>query len=348
VSVLSLLLACTSEAPDAVLAYVRDEDAAGYTIAPRALPELTDPRTMSGTLGDVRHGGRIVGTGTAEHYTGGRALTVRFVEKDGVAVPLDQDGLLVYSFYGHLADAVNELDAHGVDTSPIFPIDLAWNPAVSPLLELSPADNAAYAIGANLFLLLPDGDDRDVPLLANAGVVTHELGHALLHLLMVGDPLMDPIVTDATTLSGMWQASLHEGFADSLAVLLLDDARFLDASIVMPAREVDADAALTTALLPNPLALEGSLLPVYDPYPLGTVFASVVWDIRLATDDPGATLDLLLRGVRAWAPEDEGDIEGGAFLSALVGAADPGLQYDAACAAIGARVGDLLVVDGCP
>lgn len=343
---LTLLLACTSEAPDAVLAYVRGDD--GYVIEPRSLPELEDPRTVKGTLGDMRHGGRIVGVGENEHYSGGRALSVQYALREGVAVPLDQDGILVYSFYGHLADAVRALDDRGVDTTPIFPLVLAWNPAVSPLLELSPADNAAYAIGANLFLLLPDGDDRDVPLLANAGVVTHELGHALLHLLMLGDPLLAPIVTDGTTEAGMWQASLHEGFADSLAVLLLDDPRFLDPSIAMPARDVDSNALLTSALLPDPEVLAESVLPIYDPYPLGTVFASLVWDIRLTTDDPEGTLDLLVRGVQAWAPEAADDVEGGAFLTALASAASPGPQHDAVCDAIDARMGGLLLVGGCP
>lgn len=343
---IALLYACTSEAPDAVLAYVRGDD--GYAIEARTLPELSDAGTMSGSLGDMRHGGRIVGGAGNEHYSGGRGLVVGYVLRDGVAVPLDQDGLLVYSFYGHLADAVRALGAHGIDTAPIFPIVLAWNPAVSPLLELAPADNAAYAIGANLFLLLPDGDDRDVPLLANAGVVTHELGHALLHLLMVGDPLQEPIVTDVVSEAGMWQAALHEGFADSLAVLLLDDARFLDPSIPMPAREVDAGAVLTTGLLPDVEALADSLLPIYDPYPLGTVFASILWDVRVATDDPAATLDLLVRGVEAWAPEVAADIEGGIFLSGLASAALSGPQHDALCAAIADRIEGLLVVEGCP
>ncbi len=343
---LPLLLACTSPSPDEVLAYVRTDG--GYAIAPRALAALDDPGAMSGTLGQVRHGGRIVGTGDDERYSGGRALTVRFTVQDGVAVPLDQDGLLLFSFYGHLADAVEALDARGVDTSPIFPVDIAWNPAVSPLIELTPADNAAYAIGANLFLLLADGDDRAVPLLANAGVVTHELGHALLHLLTVGDPLEDPLVADPVTEAGMWQAALHEGFADSLAVLLLDDPRFLELSLEMPARQVDAAALLTPSLLPDPDALADSLLPIYDPYPLGTVFASMIWDIRLATDDPDGTLDLLVRGVQAWAPEDDAEMNGAAFLGALAGAAVVGPQLDALCAAVEARGGGLVAAEGCP
>ncbi|MDP2311376.1 MAG: hypothetical protein Q8P41_00610 [Pseudomonadota bacterium] len=344
--VLPLLLACAPGAPDAFLAYVRGDD--GYVVEPRALPALEDAGTMTGTLGSVRHGGRVVGNGAGEQYSGGRGLTVRYVVQDGVAVPLDQDGLLLYSFYGHLADATDTLEAGGLDLDAIFPVDIAWNPAVSPLLELAPADNAAYAIGANVFLLLPDGDNREVPLLANAGVVTHELGHAVLHLLMTGDPSSDPLVADTSTAAGMWQSALHEGFADSLAALTLDDPRFLDVSLDMPARYADTDAVLTAALLPDPAAVADSLLPIYDPYPLGTVFASLMWDIRVATDDAPATLELLFRGVEHWAPSGPDDLDGAVFLGALVAAAEPGTQRDVVCAAVELRIDGLLAVAGCP
>jgi hypothetical protein len=345
VPVLLLLLGCTSRAPDAVLAYLRGAD--GYTIAPRPLPALVDPGTMSGTLGDVRHGGRLVGSDGEERYTGGRGLTVRYGLDEGVAVPADQDGLLLFSFYAHLSDARDALAAQGVDLSPMFPVAIAWNPAVSPLLEVSPADNAAYAIGANLFLLLADGDDRDVPLLANAGVVSHELGHALFHLRMAGDPLAQAIVTDPASRAGMWQASLHEGFADALAALLLDDPRFLDASVTMPARDLDGTAILTEALLPDPDTLADSLLPIYDPYALGTVFASLVWDLRVATDDPEGTLALLLAAVDAWAPAEDADFDGERFLDALHTAAIDVGQQEIVCDAIAVRMDGLLGVEGC-
>jgi len=329
-----------------VLAYVRGAD--GYMITPRALPALEDPGAMSGALGVVRHGGRLVGPEEEQRYTGGRALTVRYAVTDGVAVPADQDGLLLFSFYAHLADARDALAARGVDLGPMFPVGLAWNPAVSPLIELSPADNAAYAIGANLFLLLPDGGDRDVPLLANAGVVTHELGHALFHLRMTGDPLAQPLATDATTRAGMWQASLHEGFADALAALLLDDPRFLAPSVELPARDLDGSAILTEALLPDPDALADALLPIYDPYALGSVFASLVWDLRVASDDADATLALLLAAIDIWAPFEPADIDGQRFLEALHTASIDVDQQDSVCDAIAARMGGLLVVDGCP
>jgi hypothetical protein len=341
-----LLVGCGPAPADAFLAYVRGAD--GYAITPRAIADLDDGRRMEGSLGTIDHGGRLVGSGEDAHYTGGVPLNVRYVVREGVAVPLDVDGLLLYSFYGNLEDTLDSLEGK-VDTSPIFPVDFAWNPAVSPLLELSPVDNAAYAIGSNLFLLLPDGGHRDVPLLANAGVVAHEFGHAVFHLLQVGDPHVQPIVSDTTSEAGLWQSSLHEGFADSLAVLVLDDPHFLSVSIDMPARDVDGSAVLTDALLPanavNDIA--SSVLPIYDPYPLGTVFASTFWDIRVATDDPEGTLDLLLRTPTTWAPETTADMDGFKYLDALVASADAE-QLPAVCAAIATRFAGFYVAGGCP
>lgn len=337
---LAALLGCSSEPPGAVLAYVRED--AGYAVAARALPALEDPGAVSGELGAASHGGRFAG----EDYTGGAPLEVRYAVRDDVAVPLDRDGLLLWSFYGHLADARDALAARGVDIAPIFPVPLAWNPAVSPLFELVPSDNAAYAVGANLFLLLPDGDDRPVPLLANAGVVTHELGHALLHLQMRGDPLAEPLAPDTTTVAGQWQAAIHEGFADALAGLLLDDPAFLDPSLDLPARRLDGDAVLTEALLPS--ADEGAIaiVPTYDPYPLGSVIAAAAWDVREALDDPDRALALLLRGVDAWAPASTEDLDGERFLAAWVAAADEE-EREALCAALDARFGSLLAAEGC-
>ncbi len=323
--------------------YVREAD--GYVVTAREVATLDDPRRVSGALGTVRHGGRLAGD--PARYAGGGALDVRYVVRDGAAVPLDQEGLLLWSFYAHLSDARDALTARGVDVDPIFPVDIAWNAAVSPLFELAPADNAAYAIGSNLFLLLPDGDDRAVPLVANEGVVVHELGHALFHLLTNGDPLADPLAPDASTEPGMWQASLHEGFADSLATLLLDEPGFMDVSVDMPSRRVDGDAALTSALLPSAGGDVTAAL-TYDPYPLGSVFASASWDVRAALDDPERALDLLLRALGTWAPTEPEDLDGEAFLDAWVAAAADDDERAAVCDAVAARFGGILSAEGCP
>lgn len=334
---LAMLPACTSIHPDALLTWIRAADGT-YSIGPRAVPELDDALRMRGELGTITHGGRVVGhsDGSGE-YTGGVDLLVHAdvqqVDGQDVAVPLDEDGLLLYTFYANLAAVRTAVEAHGVDVSAVFPMQAGWNPAVSPLLELAPADNAAYATGANVFLLLPDGNNRDVPVLANEGVIFHEFGHAVFHLLTTGAPQNPPLAGDSTTESYYWQASLHEGFADTLATLLLDDPAFIDASLDLPDRHVDDDhAVVDDSMLPS-TRVDGLL---DDPYPLGTVYASFAWDLREASD-PDSALAVVLDAVDRWGPTQASDVDGVLYLTALLDeAADAGLG-DAACASNEAR-----------
>lgn len=334
---LALLTGCSPIHAGRLLTWVRADDGS-YSIGAQDVPEIDDATHMTGALGTVTHGGRIEtfsdGSGA---YTGGMGLTVHAVERDlggdQVAVPLDEDGLLLYTFYANLAAVHAAVEARGVDTSAIFPMDAAWNPAVSPLFELAPADNAAYATGSNTFLLLPDGGDRDVPILANKGVIFHEFGHAVFHLLMTGDPSAPPLATDPANEAYYWQSSLHEGFADTQATLLLDDPAFIDASLDMPDRHVDDDhAVLTEDMLPA-----NRLDPLLDdPYPLGTVYASFAWDLRVASD-PETAYGIVLDAVSRWAPEKGADVDGTTWLEALLEAADDAGLGDAACASADAR-----------
>ncbi len=333
--------ACTPIQTDHLLAWTRSDDGT-YMIAPRDVPELDDATHMRGALGTVTHGGRIRNNpdGSGD-YTGGVDLVVhadvQTIGGEQVAVPLDEDGLLLYTFYANLAAARTAVEAHGIDTTAIFPMAAAWNPAVSPLLEFAPADNAAYATGANVFMLLPDGDDRDVPVLANEGVIFHEFGHAILHLLMTHDPGAPPLVIDPAVESYYWQASLHEGFADTLATLLLDDPRFIDASLDLPLRHVDDDhAVVDDSMLPSTRMSTDLSQIADDPYPLGTVYASFAWDLREATD-PDTALVIVLDAIARWAPQGASDMDGTVYLSCLLQAADDAGLGDAACASNEAR-----------
>ncbi len=340
---LVFLVGCGPTSADLYLAFVRGTD--GYSVSPREIAALEDAARMSGSLGVIEHGGAFVGDENAPDYTGGVPLDVRFTLVDGVAVPADEDGLLLFTFYADLEDARAIALERKIDVAPIFPVDLAWSPAADWGLELSPADNAAYATGANTFLLLPDGGNRAVPLIANTGVIRHEFGHAIFHLLTAGGAHDAPIVTDIGTTAANWQASLHEGFADSFATLTLDDPRFLDASLKMPDRHVDSDAVMTDDLDPAIAAESADVFSLYDPYPLGTVLASAVWDTRVALDDPDVALDLLVRAADSWeAPED---FSGTSFLDAWAAAVNGPVQRQVVCAAIVQRFAGYYLPEAC-
>jgi hypothetical protein len=328
------VLGCGTTTADAFLAFHRDEDGS-YAVEPVAIPELTDPVTMSGDLGTITHGGLFVGDIANPTYSGGTPLRVGFSTTDGVAIPGDTDGLMLFTFYSHLAAARRAVDERGVDVGPIFPMAGAWNAAADWSLEFSPSDNAAYATGANVFLLLPDGGARDVPLLANQGVIFHEFGHAVFHLLTTGDPSGPPAIDELDSAAANWQASLHEFFADASASLLLDDPRFLDASVSMPRRHVDADAAYTDDLDPADYAASADdLLAFYDPYPLGTVYASVSWDLRKAVGDPGRVYELLAQAAASW--DYSAAFTGEEFWAHVVALADDE-EGPILCAALEAR-----------
>lgn len=308
---------CERETPKQFLAFVRDPDGS-YLIGPRSIPALTDPATLSGDLGTVEHGGRLTGDDLTGPWSGGVPLSVEYDVQDGVAVPFDADGVALFSFYGHLGDVADMLSAAGEPVDELFPVAMAWNPAVSPLFELSPADNAAYATGQHLFVLLPDGGEHPVPLLANAGVVAHESAHMVFHAATAGGVQNPPVVTSVNTEAAFWQASLHEGVADAMAALWLDDPRFLDASFALDSRALDADAVYVESMDPERAAAEAKddLLYFYDPYSLGTVWARTIWSIRVATGDLEGTRALLFRTIHAF--DAENNMNGDGFAAGLI------------------------------
>jgi len=115
---LPVLVATACGAPggeaDRYLAFQRQEG--GWVVAPRDRGTLDDLATLAGSLGEVRTGGIILyeddGSMTSR---GGRALDVGYDVQDGVAVPFDEDGLILWSFYGHLEDLEAELAELGLD-----------------------------------------------------------------------------------------------------------------------------------------------------------------------------------------------------------------------------------------
>ncbi len=347
---LSLLLGC--QPPDAEQYLTWQLAGEGYEVAPRARNTLVDLEQVSGLLGSVLQGGQVLLEDSGDMlYEGGRALHVDFDAQRGVAVPLDEHGLVLWSFYGHLEDLHAELPEHGFDPQEFFPIDAAWTPVIPDLfLEMLPKENAAYATAGHFFILLDDLVAKDVPLAANAGIVRHEFGHALFHWLTTGDVLASaPFDMLSQTEGSLYYSSLHEGFADSFAALTLDEPDFFDGSFDLPERDLSGDHRVEgVEQLPEQflLSADEELLAIYDPYPLGTVFAATAWDHRLAIDDPDEALAILVDGVSLWSSRgDHGD--GWGLLDAWVQSAPAGSPRDALCSAVVLRFGAEVSVDGC-
>lgn len=330
-----LLLACTPQPPaDAYEALVHQGDGV-YQRLPRAIPDLVNAGRLEGLLGDATVGGRLEVDGAVLRHHAGRAPHVLYaLRREGgqdVAVPLDADALVLFSFYGALGDARDALVQAGLPADPLFPVDTALDPALPDLLLAAlPVDNAAYAVTAHTFVLLPDLAERDVPLAANAGVVAHELSHAVFHLVTAGSPQAPSRFTDHPEPDVI--ASLDEGLADLQAALVTGDPRFFDASLVLPARHLDGEATARAALDAVADDVLAELVP--DPYPLGTVFASFGWDLVVAGLDREVLLEAHLLALAAWASAGEPDPW--AWPDALLSALDPG-WLEPGCAAAAVR-----------
>jgi len=293
-----------------------------YTVRARSVPELEDPRRLSGTLGTGYRGGKLL----VEEYRPGARLDIEYVAEGDVGVPLYDDGLILWSFYAHLADTRREITDLGYDIEPSFPIDIAWSPA--SVLDFSAVENAAYSPGAEIFVIFPDLLGGAVPLAGNAGIVRHEFGHAWFDL--ITGSMGEEAESDSTTLA---VRALNEGWADTVATLLLDDPAFLEPSLNMPARDVSGDATATADLYP-PFSPTLTELLSYDPYLLGTVFASLAWDIREATT-PEIALGVAFYALTRWA--DEGVADDIDRFAELLVEETPADALEEACAAHAAR-----------
>lgn len=265
-----LLLGCTPSAPDRFL--VVDGFGGDYDLVESAIPELDDPYRMRGALGNGSVGGYIALETDRVAYRRGGSLGVDYTRDGDLGLPLDADGLALWSFYHSLSSAREQLDGVGFPTNEVFPVDFAFQPTVGGDSLIT--SNAAYvAGGAHVFALLADPPNATLPLAANPMVIRHELGHALFQRIVLDDVR----TYDPTASSDLRISALNEGFADMVASLLLDDPDILGASIPNPSIR---DGRLLTG--PHSTA---TALPLDDDfYSRGTVYASFTWDLRQGDD----------------------------------------------------------------
>lgn len=329
------LVACAPPT-DQFLVYTYENDA--HVVAPVEIPTLTDAVRLAGEEGEGRAGGSFrfeadpvnPYSATVTYRPGPPVRVGLAVDAAGVSVPTDEQSLVMLSFYHQLANARVELGAIGIDVEPVFPMNaIAYLPSLPG--DSFSFENAAYAGGdAHCFVLFPDLGDA-VPLAANRAIVRHEFGHALFaHL------------TGERT-AGMFDRAFNEGFADGVAALSLDRAHFLDDSLPLPERYVDGLAVVTDEVLS---AVESN------PYALGTVFASFLWDLRVHDGDAHRVLTLVTDAVVGWG-EAYPPFEGGessereaqksfALVDAVIDAyGSTPARRDFACTAAALRFGRL-------
>lgn len=269
----------------------------------------------------------------AIEFTGGEPVKILFYEDGDVVVPADYDSLVLLSFYSHLEDAVDyfrQTLGIPVDTPGFLPITTEVAPELGFLEDLVLSDNAAYLPTEHVFFVLPAFFFEDyIPLGANDGVVTHEAGHALFHLVLNGtNRLPQEYADEWSEVTLRYMSSMNEGLADVFAVMRIQDPNFIEPSI--PGIEEERDASMHrvyTAEIRDNITqqLEG-----FSPYDLGAVLASAMW--RIADDpvngvgpDRAAQIAVnALEAMKVDATYQAGNVTIATYLNLVVAAATPG------------------------
>ena len=235
----------------------------------------------------------------------------------------------------------------------ILPLHTAISPVISDLtLAFLPMENAAYVPTLHHFLLLTDAIPKDVPLAANKGVVAHEFGHALFHYLTTGGTTTPRLLEmDAEGYESVY--SLDEGLADVLGYLVSNRPDFIADSLT------DQDRALDTEHLASDVSPlpgeddEESLLPSYNPYALGSVFAATIWEVDVELNNRSRILKWIVATTQEFARQissqeraDDTTL-GMQWLDVWVDLAESDMEKQLACDAISARWTDVYEVATC-
>lgn len=225
----------------------------------------------------------------------GEPVKAGWIEQDGVAYPEDYDSLAMFTAYYHVELAWLALRRVEPDLIAMDPLQVFFEPVYTSQSSASPLDipfldNALYFPPAASMLLLASQDLEAVPLPMNPGAVLHEYGHAVFDRIVYGGRYFTFLLNTTRFEPLNLLRAYDEGTADFFAAALSGDPAFVGRSI--PALAGERDVSMVQLFTPEmeDRASQGG----YDPYPLGSVWASALWAISLELGR-AATLDLVLR-----------------------------------------------------
>jgi len=297
------LAACVDTGtPSEFLIYDVDPALGEYRMMRAHIDTLDHPHRGIGTVAEVRGGGSMVIENPdpqteaqwedAFALDGDAAPDIQWVLRDnGVAMPLDFDSAMMLTLYHHLERASEYFDGIGVPLTRVRRLPVYYGTNLELTLFFLPvpllADNAAYVMNVDAFLIPPRRRLQDVPLYANRGVMIHEYSHAVFNRLVHGDTRVPAYLIEDWLQEVMNEMrSLDEGVADFFAASAVEDSNFLSASI--PNAEelnIDRDVAVERHY---DVELRWSVgqddILSYDPYELGSVIAATLWALRADVD----------------------------------------------------------------
>lgn len=302
-----VLAACDATAPTLLRVVWLDDDHQ-HRLRDVPIPPGTDLDRLSSDAIRFRGGGRVVIDGLRFQKLAGtsvsadqlRALArddmgapvrLRYTREGEVAVPDDYDSLLMASAYCGLDRALAFLSGSDWTLATHSTFEVCYRCGlyidVGTVLPYLVSDNAAYAPFADLFALVPELMLDQIPIAADAAMLTHESSHRVFHFQVYRGAalteLLRQYVQQTELSSDEWRShnllkALDEGSADFLAAAFARDPGFAAAGL--GSLGVDRDLLGTRAQSERydaAMAEAASANRDWDPYHLGTIWAGALW-----------------------------------------------------------------------
>ena len=348
------LCACAGDlaSPFSAVAITYDVPNQTFKLAQVRINSLTSLRHLRGSAGTVTAGGTVRVDAAAIRAAGATVDSLRkaFIEAQPSSVdltwnlisvpggevvyPEDFASLELLSTYYNLERARTELSNRGLSALPARPVvahaAIADENGISPL----PDGELYYAPLATFFMpaATPQGQ---MPSQFNVGAVAHAVAHEAIEELVWGGAVLPApelsAANDAATLTARHVArSMAEGIADYLGVTVSNDDRWFSHSLQQDAdsRALDSLHCGTPDML-DALSVDDARAP-YNPYPLGSVIASALWDEGSSSTNQNTAQGVLAALTELGARAANGGLDLAGVLDALV-ASSPDTQRADLC-----------------
>lgn len=284
------------------MVYRLDPATRSYALERSTVENLDSLRELRGRDIVVRSGGEMsTGFNSSNVSRGGPFELEWTLGVDGVVQPGDLHSLYALSLYRNLDRVASLLRAHG--HTPSAPLDVLYFPRMDNVLlgdtRAQFTDNAAFAPGPNVFLIVPSFVLADVPMFLNEGVMAHEFGHAVIHQEAFAGAA-DGALRDNHA------AAMHEGVADLIGFAATGDPNYIG-----PTVEIDRDLSVPrdyteqeylNLLNPPEDPLLGNR---FDPHHDGSVMARAIYELwpkqpdgSISEAERGRMLEVVLAALR--------------------------------------------------
>jgi hypothetical protein len=356
------LCACGGDlaSPFSAVAITYDVNKQAFKLAQVRVNSLQSLRRLQGSSGNVTAGGTVrVSSPSLKAGASIDSLRAAFTKAapaevalrwnvlNDIVYPEDFLSLELLSTYYNVEKARTLVSAWWPDGAAFVPsrpivahADLQDEHGLSPL-----AAGELYYEPMATFFAPTTTAQQAVPPAFNLGAVAHALGHQAVQEQVWGGAAVSPAEAGSDPAAKHLARSLAEGIGDYLGVAVSEDPHWFDHSLQTDAsaRALDQIHCSTPEML-DALPVSDATAP-YDPYPIGSLIAGVLWEEASATTPQntsrgvlaslgdigtraasGLTLPIILDGLAAHSPDDQRADLCGLFLNRFaqlgIGAAD--------------------------